>query len=528
MSNSEDFNECTMPSGMQKLPLIGSVDKYIFWPTIISLFLILLVVVGFADVSGPILTGLQNYFTTYWSWFIMLIVGTNFFFAMFIAFSSYGKIILGNDNDKPEFSFWVWLCMLFSTGVGIGFICFGVAEPLWHLYTSTHVKDMGIAGTPDALPMALQISIMDWGASAWALFAIGGLAIALPCYRKGLPMCVGTSLYGIMGDKVRTSMWSKLTDVIGIIASVCGNSAALGMGILSICWVVNRLFGIEITLTIQAVFMFAVLIAYIVSTATGLNKGIKYLSLANVYVGIALCIFVLIVGPTTFILNNFTEQVGLSFTEFVTLNFFTDAGSIEQDKWIHWWPVFYWLWWISYIPFVGGFVARISRGRTIRQFILGVSIAPVAMSLVWFTIFGSAGAWAQFVDSVPIWETMQVQGSEPAIYLLLESYPFGILASIVALVSLMIFTVTTSDSASFYISLQVSGQCDGTAVLPARVLWGLILGMFAVAIIFLGGTNAMTALKAVTIVGAAPFCLILVLMQISLWKMLRSISAGKF
>ncbi len=524
--DTSDIVECKDTSHIQSLPFIGNVDKYIFWPSLLSLIGILLFILIGAESSSVVLTKLQSYFSVYWSWFILLIVGINFFFAMYIALSRYGKIVLGRDGDKPEYSFFVWLCMLFSTGVGIGFICFGVAEPMWHLFTSTHNVQAGIAGTPAGVPNAIQISIMDWGASCWALFAIGGLAIGLPCYRKGLPMCVGTSLYGLLGDDVYKSKWSKLADIIGIIASVCGNSAALGMGILSICWVVNRIFDIEITLTTQALFTLGIFLAYILSTATGLNKGIKYLSMANVYVGMALCVFVLIVGPTTYILNNFTQQVGLSFTQFLHFSFFTDSGNIIQDEWLHWWPIFYWLWWVSYIPFVGGFVARISRGRTLRQFLCGVSIAPVAMSLVWFTIFGSAGAFAEFVDKIPIFATMQAEGSEPAIYLLLESYPFGTIASLVALLSLIIFTVTTSDSASFYISLQVSGLCDGQAVLPARVIWGTILGLFAVSIIFLGGKDAMTALKGVTIAGAAPFCVILVLMQVSLWKMLKQIDAG--
>lgn len=523
----ENSTECMDTSHLQELPFIGTVDKTIFWPSILSLLAILLLITIGSSFASEVLTGVQNYFTTYWSWLILLIVGVNFFFALFLAFSRFGKYTLGIEGDKPEYSFFVWLSMLFSTGVGIGFICFGVAEPMWHLFTSAHNTQLGIAGTPAGVPNAIQLSIMDWGASCWALFAIGGLAIGIPCYRKELPMCVGTSLYGLLGDDVYKSKWSKLSDILGIVASICGNSAALGMGILSISWVINRIFGVEITTSFQAAFTIAIFLAYIISTATGLDKGIKYLSLANVYVAIALCVFVLIVGPTTYILNNFTQQVGLSVTDFIHLSFFTDAGSFTQDEWLHWWPVFYWLWWVSYIPFVGGFLARISRGRSIREFILGVSIAPVGMSLVWFTIFGSAGAWAEFVDNIPIFETMQAQGSEPAIYLLLESYPFGTLASLVALLSLVIFTVTTSDSASFYISLQVSGACGGQAVLPARVLWGAILGLFAVSVIFLGGADAMAALKGITIAGSAPFCIILIFMQVSLWKMLNLISQGK-
>lgn len=508
--------------------LIGTVDKHIFWPSIISLAAILVLVIGFTQWTAPVLSAFQSYISVSWSWFIMLLVAVNFFYTMWIALSKYGKIKLGKEDDQPEYRFFTWVCMLFSTGVGIGFICFGVAEPMWHLFTSTHTANLGATGQPTGVPMAIQISIMDWGASCWALFSLGGLAIALPSYRKGLPMCVGSSLYGLMGEKVRYSLWSKAADVVGIIASICGNSAALGMGVLSICWVVNRIFGVTVSLGMQAVVIAIIILGYIVSSATGLNRGIKYLSISNVYIAISLCLFVLFVGPTTYILNMFTEVLGMCFTQFIPLNFFTDAGHMKQDEWVHWWPIFYWLWWISYIPFVGGFVARISRGRSIRQFLLGSAIAPVGMSIVWFTVFGGAGAWAQFVDSIPIWQTMQAQGSEPAIYMLLESYPLGTAACLVALLSLTIFTVTTSDSASFYISLQVSSRSGGTAVLGARMLWGIILGVMAVSIIFLGGTDAMSALKSITIAGSAPFCVILVFMQISVWKMLKKIDAGTF
>jgi len=524
------IDEAITQQGLQiaKYKIIGNVDKHIFWPSILSIAAILVVVLCFSETAAPILSTFQSYISVRWSWFIMLIVALNFFYIMYIAFSKFGTIKLGKDDDKPEYKFLTWICMLFSTGVGIGFICFGVAEPMWHLFTSTHTSIMNTTGKPAGVPMAIQISIMDWGASCWGLFSLGGLAIALPSYRKGLPMCVGSSLYGLMGDKVKFSPWSKASDVIAIIAAVCGNSAALGMGVLSICWVINRIFGVTVTTTTQTVVIFVIIVGYITSSATGLNRGIKYLSTTNVFVALSLCFFVLLCGPTTYILNLLTEVTGMCLSEFVQLNFFTHAGSLKQDEWVHWWPIFYWLWWISYIPFVGGFVARISRGRTVRQFLLGSALAPVGMSLVWFTVFGGAGAWAQFVDNLPIWQTMQAQGSEPAIYMLLETYPFGTFACIVALLSLIIFTVTTSDSASFYISLQVSGQSDGSAALGARILWGCILGAMAIAVIMLGDKNAMSALKSLTIAGAAPFCVILVLMQISTWKMLNKISKGTF
>lgn len=508
-------------------PIIGNIDRVIFWPAVISLLVLLAIALTLTDKANTMLLGLQNYFCISWGWFINALVGINFFYIIYIGLSRFGNIKLGKDTDNPEYNTLSWICMLFSAGVGIGYVCFGVAEPMWHSFTATTIKRLGIAGTPEAFPLGIQSAIMDWGATCWALFALGGLAIALPCYRKNLPMTVGTSLYGLSGDKHRTSIWVKLTDVIGIIAAICGNSAALGMGVLSICWVINYLFGIETTIGLKVFIAFAILLLYIISTATGLNRGLKYLSLTNVVVASLLCLYVLITGPTTYILNIITEEIGLTITHLIPQAFFSDAGSIEQDSWLYWWPIFYWLWWISYIPFVGGFVARISRGRTIRQFVFGVTFIPVGMALIWFSVFGGAGSWAQFVDGIQIWQVMEAQGSEPAIWTLLSSYPLGTIICIIALISLICFTVTTSDAASFYISLQCSGQSDGSAVLGARLLWALLLGSFASILIFLGGTDAMTTLKGFTIAGATPFCIITILMEISLWKMLKKIENGE-
>ncbi len=511
-----------------KSSFFSSIDKQIFIPSATSLLVMILAIIFLPDMSNKILGALQQGIVKHMSWFIMLLVACNFFLCVWIALSRYGNIVLGaTEEDTIEFSTMTWLAMLFSAGVGIGFICFGVAEPMWHQYTSTHTVIAKTAGTPAAVPMGIQISVSDWGASCWALFAMGGLAIALPAYKKNMPMTVSTGLYGIMGDKVLTSKWAKLADVLGIIASVAGNSAALGMGVLSIATAMNRIFAVEVTSGWLLGIMGFIMLVYIICTATGLDRGIKYMSNANVIVAGLLALFVLLTGPTTYILNLFTEVTGLYVSEFVTMNFFTHAGALMPDEWLHWWPIFYWLWWISYIPFIGGFVARISRGRSLRQYLLGVCFMPVGLSLVWFTVFGGAASWAQFVDGVKIWETMQAQGSEPAIYMLLESYPLGTLACVAAMLSLITFTVTTSNSAAFFLGMQVNfGARNPTNA--ALMLWGTILGGVGIGVTLIGGDASMQALKALTVAGSAPFCIILLLYMVSVVKMIQRIDKNEF
>ena len=508
------------------MSLMGDTDYPIFI-TVMALMLCILFAVSVnpAGVSSA-LAFFQSAITTNFTWFIMMLVAVNFFFAMWIALSKYGSIVLGAEGDKPEFSYIGWVSMLFSAGVGIGFVCFGVAEPMWHLYTSTHTANMGATGTAEGVPMAIQITVSNWGASCWALFAVGGMAIALPSYRKNLPMCVGTGLFGILGKKCSTSPIAKAADTLGIIGAIAGNSAALGMGVMSISTAMLRLFGIEIGTLGQFAIMATIIVAFIISSVSGLQRGVKILSISNLVVAGCLLLFVLFNGPTTYLLNMLTEVTGLYIREFVNMSFFTDAGHLQQGDWIKWWPVFYWLWWISYIPFVGGFIARISKGRSLREFIVGVTLATTLVSIVWFTIMGGAGAWAQLVDNLPIWSTMQAQGSEPAVYMLLESYPMGTFAALLALLSLVIFTVTTSDSASFFISMQISkGNRNPTAA--ARILWGLILGMLGVAVMAVGGKESMNALKSLAVAGSAPFCIIQVMLIISLYRMLKMIDRGE-
>ena len=508
------------------LSLMGDTDYPIF-ATVMALMLCILAAVSInpAGVSGA-LSFFQNVITVNFTWFIMLLVGVNFFFAMWIALSKHGKIILGKEGDKPEFSYISWVSMLFSAGVGIGFVCFGVAEPMWHLYTSTHTANMGATGAAEGVPMAIQITVSNWGASCWALFAVGGMAIALPSYRKNLPMCVGTGLFGILGKKCTTSPIAKAADTLGIIGAICGNSAALGMGVMSISTAMLRIFGIEIGTFGQFSIMATIIVAFIISSVSGLQRGVRILSVGNLVIAAGLLIFVLFAGPTTYLLNMVTEVTGMYVSQFVNMNFFTDAGHLQQGDWLRWWPVFYWLWWISYIPFVGGFIARISKGRSLREFVVGVTLATTVVSILWFTIMGGAGAWAELVDNLPIWTTMQAQGSEPAVYMLLESYPLGNIAATLALISLLVFTVTTSDSASFFISMQVSkGNRNPTAA--ARILWGLVLGMLGVAVMAVGGAEAMNALKSLAVAGSAPFCIIQVMLIISLYKMLKMIDRGE-
>ena len=508
------------------LSILGDTDYPIFYSVMALMLIIVFAVAHDAAALNSALSFFQDSITNNFTWFIMLLVAVNFFFAMWIAVSKYGSIILGAEGDKPEFSYVSWISMLFSAGVGIGFVCFGVAEPLWHLYTSTHTANMGAAGNSMGVPMAIQITVSNWGASCWALFAVGGMAIALPSYRKGMPMCVGAGLFGLLGERCTTSIIGKAADTLGIIGAIAGNAAALGMGVMSISTALFRLFGYEIGVWGQSGIMGVIIFFVIISTASGLARGVQLISLLNLAIAAFLLFFVLFNGPTTYIMNLITEVTGLYIREFINMNFFTDAGHTKMGDWLKWWPVFYWLWWISYIPFVGGFIARISKGRTLREFVVGVTAATTIVSIVWFTIMGGAGAWAELVDGLPIWNTMQAEGSEPAVYMLMQSYPFGEMAAILTLFSLLCFTVTTSNSASIFISIQISkGNINPTVF--SRILWSIVLGVLGVVVMAVGGKESMNALKSLAVAGSAPFCIIQIMFIVSLYKMLKMIDRGE-
>lgn len=512
-------------SGFRKV--FGDYDEKILYPVLGLLTIIL----------GAILInseGTQKVFDTINQWLIfncssafLIGVSSVLFFAIWLGVGQYGHMRLGKEDDRPEFSFIAWVAMMFSAGFGLSTLTWCAAEPLYHLYQSSYTIDAGTAGTPAGIPRAMLMTVFDWGVHGWALFAVGGLAIAFPAYRLGKPMNLGIGLYGLLKEKSQTGFWGKLTDVLGVISTLGGNGASLGFGVLAIAYGIKHITGIELGSAGIFVAMLMIIAAFTLSAVSGIAKGIRILSLINIYLGMGMLLFLLIMGPTTYILSLFTQTLGDYIGNLVNLSFWSDAGNFvdgefKQRGWLNWWTIFYWLWWVSYIPFCSGFIARISKGRTIREYILGTTLVPVLMTMVLFVIWGGNSAYLEVTGAAPMWENVQADlGS--SLYTMLETFPLGGILSAVVFFSIVTFGVTTSDSASYFISMQVS-KGDPNPKIPMRILWGCLLGGAALLLLATGKLNA---LKAMAIVAGAPFFFVIIAYMISIVKMLHMAKRGE-
>ena len=490
---------------------LGKTDHQLFWITMVIFIIIAGLGVMAPERLAAALQVLQAFITTHFTWYYLLFTAACLGFSLWAAAGPYAKLKLGKDDDKPEFSTMAWLAMLFSAGIGLGFIFWGIAEPLYHYMQTPYGAEPGSA---EAVPVALQISYLHWGFHPWSLYAVGGLGIAYFSFRHDQPMTIATSLYGILGEKTETSPWSKLTNLVTAFATIAGISTALGLGILSIKFGMTHITGIEMTPGVTVFVLILFMAAYIASSVSGLKRGLKYMSLINLWLAFGVIAFIFFAGPTLQLLDLFTDSVGHYLTNFVTMTFWSDSMDQAFDgKWLGWWTVFYWAFWIAWVPFVGGFIARISRGRTVREFILWVVLIPSIVMFVCFDIFGGAAILAERSGAVELWKAVQADMGS-GIFMLLTAYPFGFLASIVIFVSLIIFLITSADSASFLVAMLMSkGELEPRAGM--KIVWGVVLGSLSIILL---QSDGLKALQTASIVCALPFTLVMIAMMVSMVK----------
>lgn len=504
--------------------LFGRNDAALFWPVLLSFITIITLALIYPQATAKTLVTIRNFLIFNFSWAFLLGVGITLFFCMFLAVSSFGDLKLGKDEDVPEFTFGAWISMLFSCGLGIGFVFYSVAEPLTHLHQSSHVIDMGAVGASAGVPKAIEMTLLDWGIHGWALFALAAWAIAFPAYRLGKPLTVATGLYGILGDRCNTSIWGRVADGLGALGTIGGNAAMIGLGVASISYGIETLFHVELTTMSKVMVMIGLIIAYVISAASGVERGIRYLSQINMVLAGGVILVLLFLGhaPTQYLFNMMTQMCGDYFNGILKYSFWSDAGNFEQRDWLGWWIVFYWLWWISYIPFCGGFIARISKGRTLREFMFGVIFVPMILAILWFSVWGGSAAYAEINDIIPLWDNVQAN-PESGVYALLGSMPGGWFISLIVLINIIIFAVTTSDSASFFVAMQMSkGQANPK--ISMRLLWGVIIGLTGIIFQLTGGFNA---IKSLAIVVGAPFFLVGIAFIFSVYSMLKRAKAGE-
>jgi choline/carnitine/betaine transport len=449
-------------------------------------------------------------------WAFVLAASSFVVFALWLAFSQYGRIPLGRDNEIPEFRTVSWVAMMFSAGMGIGLMFYGVGEPLAH-YTS---PPPGTAQpqTPEALDVAMATTLFHWTLHPWAIYAVVGLAIAYGTFRRGRRQLISSTFAPLFGRRGSEGAFGRAIDILAIFATLFGSAASLGLGALQIGGgLVAGGFMASVGTTLLVVIIVVLTIAFVASAVTGVAKGIQLLSNINMVLAALLTVIVFVGGPTVLILNLLPTMIGDYFGNLAQMTARTAAtGGDATAVWLAGWTVFYWAWWISWTPFVGMFIARISRGRTIRQFVSGVILVPSVVSLLWFAVFGGAAIAAQRngID-------LAAQSIEGQLFGLLDTLPLGGLLGIIAMTLVAIFFVSGADAASVVMGTLTQ---RGT-IHPSRgvvVFWGAVLGAIAAIMLLVGGNDALSGIQNITIIMAAPFTIVMVLMCVALTKDLRN------
>jgi choline/carnitine/betaine transport len=441
-------------------------------------------------------------------------------FALWLAFSRYGRIPLGHDGERPEFRTVSWVAMMFSAGMGIGLMFYGVAEPLSHFVKPPPGTVQG--GTDAAVETAMATSLFHWAIHPWSIYAVVGLAIAYGTFRRGRKQLISAAFAPLFGDRVSEGPLGRLIDILAIFATLFGSAASLGLGALQIGsglkagGFVSENPGVGVLIGIIAVLT----VAFVASAVSGVAKGIQWLSNINMVLATVLAVFVFVVGPTILILNLVPAAVGDYFREMGEMISRSGAsGGDAMESWLSSWTIFYWAWWISWTPFVGMFIARISRGRTIKQFVSGVILVPSVVSLIWFTIMGGTAITLQRTGT----DLAGAANPESQLFGVLDQFPLAAVAGVVVMVLVAIFFVSGADAAS----LVMGTLSQRGAIEPHRrlvVFWGVATGGVAAVMLLVGGggATALTGLQNLTIIAAAPFALVMVVLCVALAKDLRS------
>jgi glycine betaine transporter len=473
--------------------------------------ILLLVILGavmpnrFGETAGA----LFGFTTVNFGWFYLLAVFVIILFLIGLAVSKYGAIRLGGDDDRPQFSFFTWIGMLFSAGFGAGLVFWGIAEPMSHFFSTPF---SGVEGqTEQAARLAMGYSFFHWGVSQWSVFAIVGLVIGFLQFRKQKDGLVSTALEPVTGQN---HVVKKTIDSLAVIATVMGIATSVGLGVLQMNGGINAVFGTGNSIGIQMMIILVIFVAYMLSSSTGLEKGIKYLSNLNLGLALGLLVFVFFAGPTVFILETFTLAIGDYLTHFVEYSL--RMQPYVGGTWVRDWTIFYWAWAIAWSPFVGAFVARVSRGRTIREYIMGVMIIPPLIACIWIAAFGGTALWHDLNAGTGIAEAVNADFTS-ALFQTYEVLPLKTLLSVLSILLIFTFLVTSADSATYILaSMTMNGSLNPP--LFAKMVWGVLMSAIAAVLLYAGGLEA---LQTASLIAALPFTILLLMMMLAIGKLLR-------
>lgn len=465
----------------------------------------------FSDHASLVFSDLQSWLLTNLGWLYMGSVAGFFMLVIYLAFSRFAHLRLGADDSEPEYSYGSWFAMLFSAGMGIGLMFFGVSEPMTHFLE----PPVGEGGTIDAARNAMQVTFFHWGLHAWAIYIIIGLALAYFSFRHDLPLTLRSALYPVIGNKIY-GKWGNAVDIFAILGTMFGVATSLGLGVMQVNAGLNYLFGLPVSIVVQVALIAAITCAATISVVAGLDAGIRRLSELNLVLALLLMVFVLIAGPTVMLLSSLIQNIGMYLSGLVDMTFRIYA--YEPNEWIGNWTLFYWAWWISWSPFVGMFIARISRGRTIREFILGVLLVPSGFTFLWLTIFGNSGLWLEMHEAGAGLATAVQTNMPTAIFVLLDQLPLTGITSALATMLIVTFFVTSSDSGSLVIDIISSGGAENPPVWQ-RIFWAVSEGAVAATLLVAGG---LAALQTAAISSALPLIIVMFLVCYGLMKALHA------
>lgn len=484
---------------------------------IISSALVLLFVIGtlmFPESAKSAFDGSKKWSIDYFDW-LFLVAGNIFvIFCLALIVLPVGKIRLGGADAKPDFSTSSWFAMLFAAGMGIGLMFWSVTEPAGY-YTNWYGTPLDIApNTAEAARAAMGATMFHWGLHPWAIYAVVALSLAFFAYNKNLPLTVRSAFYPLIKDR-SWGWFGHLVDILAVMATIFGLATSLGFGAKQAAGGLNFLFGVPNTISVQIAIIVGVTCIALISVVRGLDGGVKVLSNINMVLAILLLAFVIVVGPGFGIFGDIANTAAAYAESIVPLSNWIGR---EDETFYHGWTVFYWAWWISWSPFVGMFIARVSRGRTVRQFLIAVLLVPTAVTIVWMSTFGGAGL-NQIMNGVGALAG-GITDSSLSLFQMLENLPLASMTSALAIVLVLVFFITSSDSGSLVIdSITAGGKLD--APVPQRIFWASMEGLIAVALLFGGGDDALGALQAAAITVGLPFTLVLLAMCVALYMGLR-------
>ena len=473
---------------------------------VIMVCVLLTIIMG--ETAETIFGNMQSWISNFTGWFFVLVMNVVLLFCFGLMFTRYGNLRIGGPDAEPEFSYMGWFAMLFSAGMGIGILFYGVAEPMFHFVGNPFTE----AGTAASAQKAMDLTFLHWGFHPWGIYALVGLGLAFFGFSEGLPLSIRNVFYPLLGDRIYGGL-GNLIDILATVSCLFGVATSLGLGVQQVNAGLSHLFDLP-----QSPFVQVLLIAGITAIATwsvvrGLDAGIKFLSQVNIAFAAALMIFVLILGPTIFICNGFIENIGSYLQNFPSLASWNETYT--GGTWQNGWTVFYWGWWIAWSPFVGMFIARVSYGRKIREYLLGVLLVPCVVTFLWMTVFGNSAIFIEKFGAGGL--AKAVQANIPvSLFVFLESFPLSLVTSLLAIIVIITFFVTSSDSGSMVIDIITAGG-NPDPPRPQRLFWAITEGLVA-AVLLMGG--GLVALQTAAITTGLPFALVVLFMC---WAILRGL-----